>query len=601
MKTAAPKLLAWLVAAVWLLAFSARADSIVNSPHNLSANGPGAVKAATQTNLCSFCHTVHHANGATPLWNHALSSVTNYITYSSGTLQAIVGQPDGASRLCLSCHDGTVALGMIGGRSLPVQMQNGVTFMPSGADNLGTDLSKVHPFSFRYDAALVHLDPSLKDPTQLNGAVKLDRNSEMQCTSCHDPHNDQFGNFLVQANTASALCLNCHAPGGWSGSGHGLSNVELTPPVQQAMARAVATPAPPKAAKSQTVASGGCENCHAPHFAGSRERLMKFARPEDNCFSCHRANGTGADLTADFAKISVHPISINSDTHDPRENPVNPPKRHVTCADCHNAHAATSAVGNSRKLSGALFGVAGVTAGGAVIKTVSSEIELCFRCHADSIARGPSLVPRRTPQTNKRLQFSAGNLSFHPLEAVGKNPRVPSLIAPWTTASVMTCTGCHNSDQSPAAGGKGASGPHGSAFAPLLERQLVLTDFSAESAANYALCYKCHSRDSILADQSFHATSPSGVESGHRFHIVDQRAACATCHDSHGVAASSRLINFNVNYVTAASNGRLQFTAGTYGPSSGTCTLKCHGYDHLSAPYGPLGMTSLRNLKPFRR
>jgi len=44
------------------------------------------------------------------LWNHQMSSVTNYIVYTSPTLKAVVGQPDGSSRLCLSCHDGTVAL-----------------------------------------------------------------------------------------------------------------------------------------------------------------------------------------------------------------------------------------------------------------------------------------------------------------------------------------------------------------------------------------------------------------------------------------------------------------------------------------------------------
>ncbi|HZQ46288.1 MAG TPA: cytochrome c3 family protein, partial [Verrucomicrobiae bacterium] len=384
-------------------------------------------------------------------------------------------------------------------------------------------------------------------------------------------------------------------------SGHALSTKVITPAVKQILAGAAKASAPGKAAPAQTVAAAGCENCHAPHFANAKERLMKFAQPEQNCFSCHRGNGAGRDVMADFQKISVHPIALNNQAHKPGENPVNPAERHVTCADCHNPHAVAATAKGSKKLSSALAGVAGVSAGGAVVRAATREYELCFRCHGDSITRGPARVSRQFPQTNQRLQFSAGNQSFHPLETTGKNSRVPSLIAPWTTASTVTCTDCHNSDQSPAAGGAGANGPHGSSYTPLLERQLLLTDFSAESAANYALCYKCHSRESIVSDQSFHATSSTGADRGHRFHIAEQTTACTTCHDSHGVAANSRLINFNVNYVSPASNGRLQFVAGIQGPSSGTCTLKCHGYDHVDAGYGPAGMTLLRTARQLRQ
>jgi hypothetical protein len=67
------------------------------------------------------------------------------------------------------------------------------------------------------------------------------------------------------------------------------------------------------------------------------------------------------------------------------------------------------------------------------------------------------------------------------------------------------------------------------------------------------------------------------------------------------VAVNARLINFNLNYVSAASNGRLQFTAGAWGPSTGVCTLKCHGHDHVDSAYGPLGMTLLKPGRPLHR
>src|SRR4051794_13053211 len=94
-----------------LLTATAFGDTILGSKHDLSVVGPGPIKAATESEVCLFCHTPHRA-GELPLWNHFLSSAT-YTPYSSSTIRATVGQPSGASKLCLSCHDGTVALGMV--------------------------------------------------------------------------------------------------------------------------------------------------------------------------------------------------------------------------------------------------------------------------------------------------------------------------------------------------------------------------------------------------------------------------------------------------------------------------------------------------------
>ena len=169
---------------------------------------------------------------------------------------------------------------------------------------------------------------------------------------------------------------------------------------------------------------------------------------------------------------------------------------------------------------------------------------------------------------------------------------MPSLILPWRTNSRMLCTDCHNNDQGPNAGGSGPNGPHGSAYSSLLERQLQTVDFQAETAMNYALCYKCHDRGSILADQSFVASNSKGQPRGHRFHIVDQHTACTTCHDPHGVATAKHLINFNTAYVLPSASGRLDYTSGL--PGSGNCTLTCHGKDHAATPYSNGMVPSLR-------
>ena len=552
----------WLWAA-GLSVLGAHAETILSSKHDLSVVGPGPIKAVSESEVCVFCHTPHRGTGEQPLWNHALSAAI-YTPYGSSTTKVRIGQPTGASKLCLSCHDGTVALGMVNTRATPIEIQGGRTMPPANRSNLGTDLSDDHPISFTYDGALVAANGQLKDPGGLMGKVRLDANRQVQCTACHDAHNNQYGKFLVQDNYASALCLNCHNVRYWENSVHRNSGktwngVGLNPWPHT---------------RRLTVSANACESCHTSHAAGIGPRLLTFPEKTDNCYSCHNGNVAALNIQAEFDKSSVHPVLRNSGLHDPQEDLVNPP-RHVECADCHNPHAATTAPAAVPDASGALAGVAGISSAGTAVVPLLREYELCYRCHADSIARGPARVSRQAVQTNVRLEFQAANASFHPIEATGRNPNVPSLIAPLTTASRMYCTDCHNNNQGPGAGGTGPRGPHGSAYTPLLERDLTLADYATENYGIYELCYKCHDRNSILGDQSF----PS-----HKEHIVDQRTACTTCHDPHGVQATTHLINFNVVYVTPSSNGRREFVDN--GTRRGNCSLACHGTDHRALSYG---------------
>jgi hypothetical protein len=157
---------------------------------------------------------------------------------------------------------------------------------------------------------------------------------------------------------------------------------------------------------------------------------------------------------------------------------------------------------------------------------------------------------------------------------------------PWTGARQMLCSDCHNNDQGPGARGTGPKGPHGSRYAPLLERNLVTVDFQAESVNAYALCYKCHSEGVLMADPL------------HGKHVREQRTSCSTCHDAHGVQTQKHLVNFNTIYVTASSAGRLEYVST--GKDSGNCSLTCHGKDHKATPYG-LNSMSVPLLKSNRR
>lgn len=178
---------------------------IAGSAHDFSSSGWN-----TSGEICITCHTPHNAMAITdaPLWNHAESTTATFTTYSSSTLDATVGQPAGVSKLCLSCHDGSVALDSFGGAT-------GST-MISGTADLGADLSTSHPISFTYDATLATNDGELHDPTTtsstLGGTITTDLlfSNQVECSSCHDVHDAGFDSLLVMSNAASALCLVCH-------------------------------------------------------------------------------------------------------------------------------------------------------------------------------------------------------------------------------------------------------------------------------------------------------------------------------------------------------------------------------------------------------
>ena len=64
--------------------------------------------------------------------------------------------------------------------------------------------------------------------------------------------------------------------------------------------------------------------------------------------------------------------------------------------------------------------------------------------------------------------------------------------------------------------------------------------------------------------------------------LLDDKTACTTCHDSHGVENAVHLINFNTTYVTPSASGPIQYNSTGF--LHGNCTLTCHGKDHQATP-----------------
>ncbi len=342
----------------WLESQAARMADVRRTKHNLSAvdyaGGPlRDVKANTETQICVFCHTPHGSTldpgVKTPLWNRALSTATYTGTYESTSIDADINElragPGGTSKLCLSCHDGTVALGsvnVLGGQgSVSVNMSGagagGVMASGSGVNtgftrNLGVDLSNDHPISFTFNAAVATADGELRSPpfsaggtlvvgNNLSGMsprplLPLD-NNQVQCASCHDPHiRDPAEADTIKflrlnrfqkiapvgstfSETADIICLACHDKGkkAWAESVHA-NSTDANETYKSGAGSAGALREFPANAKVWEMA---CLNCHDTHTVPGSRRLLREgtdststpakqggnSATEETCYQCH--------------------------------------------------------------------------------------------------------------------------------------------------------------------------------------------------------------------------------------------------------------------------------------------------------------------------
>ena len=596
-------------------------SDVVLSKHNLSVTGPGPVTSTAQ-DACIFCHTPHSSYAdVKPLWNHTLSTQT-YTTYTSSTYDAGAATPAaGVSKLCLSCHDGTVALGQTVSQGL---ISTSGSMRPEAV--LGpTDLTNDHPLGVQpVDDGQLVLGLFQNPAVSGDPAVKLPA-SRIECTSCHDPHSQALDpsaqDFLVRSNSAGAVCLACHDPSraqpnalnGWLAGAHSTATntVPTTP----------ATDFGPYG----TVSANACGNCHRLHSTGATAaaRLLRFAE-ESTCNLCHAGtNVTPAlrNVMGEFSKTYAHPTTTLSGLHDAAENaaPLNS-SRHAECADCHNPHAASGTGGAASPpgVEAPLVGASGYN-GASALRPASNEYEVCYKCHADSTNKPQNSAGYstygRTPVRvtngavadpyNLRLKFSSG-VSRHNVS----NPRqrtaaqVPSLRPNMLnldgsagrslgTGTYVYCTDCHSSNQARKSNGTGPNGPHGSTWNHLLERRYDLEVPPATPGSNApgvayvsgingtaGVCYKCHDIDnSIINNDSF---------GKHNRHIIGEPSSCSTCHDPHGIHGGTatnnyNLVNFDLAIVGPSSGGLLRYErTGTF---AGRCYLRCHGNSHNPRSY----------------
>jgi hypothetical protein len=169
------------------------------------------------------------------MYNNANVAVANLVA-------PVDAQPAGPSKACLSCHDGTVAINTFGG--VGYYTTHGTATFITNSANLGTDLTHSHPISLGYTPAIVGTGPNqdkwLFNPNTtpvltpvsgtfvpgndmtVNGFL-LGGKNRLECTSCHDVHNQEGTPFDIVNNPklvkivgvdgtgkGSLLCRSCH-------------------------------------------------------------------------------------------------------------------------------------------------------------------------------------------------------------------------------------------------------------------------------------------------------------------------------------------------------------------------------------------------------
>jgi len=401
---------------------------------------------------------------------------------------------------------------------------------------------------------------------------------------------------------------------------------------------------------SYGLASDTCASCHAAHDAQGLSLLRQPDPQSSICFTCHDGTGASSDVQSDWSSSSIpandpttsawysHPATSASNHQSALDNEFGGTlNRHSACADCHQPHLAdatrpVNSVGGW-SASGAIAGASGVsvvngaagTAPAYTLRTTSTfEYELCFKCHSgftELSAQDPAHPSRWA--LDKGIELNPANISYHPVEAAGKNKTNAMALSLagtspyklWVFAinDTIRCVNCHGDSTAasvvpkPAADATLAdhSSPNrGILIAPYLDRGLKPR--APYAAQDFALCYVCHAEAPMVDDSGdvrtdtnfswhgYHLSSISGNGLGGTSIDVPGagpgNATCAECHFRiHGSALAvngqvpaTGLVNFAPNVQTM--RGVLKFVPAT--PTSmGTCTLTCHGKAHQAYGY----------------
>jgi len=185
--------------------------------------------------------------------------------------------------------------------------------------------------------------------------TRLEGGTTIVCSTCHDPHDNTNGSFLVNDNSTDLMCIDCHADrnvGSFPATGSHPVGVTYTEGGTYKTAPVLsATKVGPLGGNGGTVQ---CSSCHSPHNATTTDgNLLRQTAGETLCEECHSIGSAAGS-----------PVGTHNG---------------MTCADCHTPHNAGSNI----------YLVKTDIGGSAVIHTTSTDFGdqsgtedgICEVCH----------------------------------------------------------------------------------------------------------------------------------------------------------------------------------------------------------------------------
>ncbi len=222
-------------------------DGIAATAHDFYA---GSFYTNTTIGECTFCHTPHKATSTLLLWNHKLSTNPSFswdvaATTAGTTFPTIKNNYNGPTAKCLSCHDGSVAIGDVYwfSEAGPTDLSKGTKitdakFQVGASGAMAGNHPVAMPYPYNQGASNYNgtstgsgFTPNEWQSTPDKNGIRLFTDADgtgtnitavatagktgIECSSCHDPHNKQavadlFLRGNLTGNDSNYLCLKCH-------------------------------------------------------------------------------------------------------------------------------------------------------------------------------------------------------------------------------------------------------------------------------------------------------------------------------------------------------------------------------------------------------